>query len=104
MRLFALLRGGHEAPEFFLQPLLGSRYAVFLTHECESLQHEYERDPGNPRVLRFTGEQPEDEIAAQLVVLDDRAHRAGNVAHGRGAFVDHLGAASGERSVEQAVS
>jgi len=40
----------HSCRVRLLQPLLSNRYAVFLTHECESLQHEYERDPGDPRV------------------------------------------------------
>src|SRR5205085_632201 len=33
-----------------LQPMLGNRYAVFLTHESEALTYSYERDPSDPRI------------------------------------------------------
>jgi len=33
-----------------VQPQMANRYAVFLTHESEALEHQYERDPADPRV------------------------------------------------------
>jgi RHS repeat-associated protein len=33
-----------------IQPMLGNRYAVFLTHGSESVTHHYERNPADPRI------------------------------------------------------